>query len=67
VEAPPFTWREPFAREGNKLEKEERRGEERRDIIREEDRSTQKKPQEKEDTVGSVTMISGAMPSTSMG
>jgi hypothetical protein len=27
VEAPPFTWREPFAREGHKLEKEERRGE----------------------------------------
>jgi hypothetical protein len=50
--------RGPQAREG---------GEERRDIIREEDRSTLKQPREKEDTVKSVTMISGAMPSTSMG
>jgi hypothetical protein len=63
VEAPPFTGREPFAREvAHKLEKEERR-----EIIREEGRSTRKKPQEKEDNVGSVAMISGDMPSTLMG
>jgi hypothetical protein len=56
--------REPFAREAiHKLER-------RREIVREKDRSTRRKhPQveEKEDTVGSVTMINGAMSSTLMG
>jgi hypothetical protein len=44
--------------------------EKRREIVREKDRSTRRKhPQveEKEDTVGSITMINGAMPSTLMG
>jgi hypothetical protein len=58
--------REPFAREAiHKLEREKRR-----EIVREKDLSTRRKhPQveEKEDTVGSVIMINGAMPSTLMG
>jgi hypothetical protein len=65
VEAPPFAGREPFAQEAvHKLEREKRR-----DIVRKKDRSTRRKhPQvEKEDTVGSITMINGAMPSTLMG
>jgi hypothetical protein len=46
VEAPPFAWREPFAREAiQKLERKKRR-----EIIREEDHSTQRKqPQVEED------------------
>jgi hypothetical protein len=66
VEVPTFAGREPFAREAvRKLEREKRR-----EIIPKKDRSTRrKKPQveEKEDTVGSITMINGAMPSTLMG
>jgi hypothetical protein len=56
----------PFARAAvHKLEREKRR-----EIVREKDHSTRRKhPQveEKEDTVRSVTMINGAMPSTLMG
>jgi hypothetical protein len=66
VEVPTFAGREPVAREAvRKLEREKRR-----EIIPKKDRSTRrKKPQveEKEDTVGSITMINGAMPSTLMG
>jgi hypothetical protein len=58
--------RELFTREADhKLDREKRR-----EIVREKDHSTRRKhPQveEKEDTVGSVTMINGAMPSTMMG
>jgi hypothetical protein len=56
----------PFAREAiHKLERENKR-----EIVREEDRSTRTKhPQvdEKEDTIVSVTLINGSMPSTLMG
>jgi hypothetical protein len=58
--------REPFAPRGHPLARER----ERREIVREKDRSTRRKhPQveKKEDTVGSVTMINGAMFSTLMG
>jgi hypothetical protein len=45
VEAPPFIEREPFAREAvHKLEREKRR-----EIVREKDRSTRRKPQVEED------------------
>jgi hypothetical protein len=56
--------REPFVPRGHPQARERRR-----EIVREKDRSTRRKhPQEekKEDTVGSVTMINGAMSSTLM-
>jgi hypothetical protein len=62
VEAP------PFAREV--IHKVERERGKKREIVREKDCSTRRKhPQveEKEYTVGSVTMINGVMPSTLMG
>jgi hypothetical protein len=66
VEAPPFTGREPFAREAvHRLEREKRR-----EIVREKDRFTRRKnPQveDKEDTIRSIAMINDAMPSTLMG
>jgi hypothetical protein len=77
MEVLPFAGSEPFTREAiHKLERKKRR-----EIICEKDPSTQRKqpqvvedvealprhPGEKEDTVGSVTMINGAMPSTLMG
>jgi hypothetical protein len=80
VEAPPFAGREPFARKAvHKLERE--REEEEGDHSREgslyskeattsggERRGPAKTPpEEKENTIGSVTMINGAMPSTLMG
>jgi hypothetical protein len=58
--------REPFASRGHPQVRER----ERREIVRKKDRSTRRKhPQveKKEDTVGSVTMINGAMSSTLMG
>jgi hypothetical protein len=57
--------REPFAPRGHLQAREKRR-----EIVQEKDRSTRRKhPQveKKEDTVGSVTMINGAMSSTLMG
>jgi hypothetical protein len=61
----------PFARErAIRLRGHPQAREKRREIIREKDRSTRRKhPQveEKEDTVRSITMINGAMPSTLMG
>jgi hypothetical protein len=64
MEVPPFAEIEPFAREAvHKLEREKRR-----ENICGKDLPTRRKHTqvEKEDTVGSVTMMSGATPSTLM-
>jgi hypothetical protein len=55
--------RKPFTPRGHPQVREKSR-----EIIREKDRSTQRKhPQvEEEDTIGSITMINGAMSSTLM-
>jgi hypothetical protein len=65
VEAPPFAKQRSILPRGHPQAREERR-----EIVREKDRSTQRKrPQveKKKDTVRSVTMINGAMSSTLMG
>jgi hypothetical protein len=77
VEAPPFAEREPFAREAiHKLEREEEGDHSQEGSLYLKEATTSgggcrgpaKTPlEEKEDTVGSVTMINGAMPGTLMG
>jgi hypothetical protein len=83
VEAPPFAERErererdPFAREAiHKLEREEEGDRSPGGLLYSKEATTsgggrrgptKTPPEEKEDTVGSVTMINGAMPSTLMG
>jgi hypothetical protein len=64
LEAPSFARQRAIHPRGHQQAREKRR-----EIVREEDHSTQRKhPQvEKEDAVGSVTMVNGAMPSTLMG
>jgi hypothetical protein len=65
LEAPPFARQRANRPRGHPQAREKWR-----EIVREKDRSTQRKhPQleEKEDTVRSVTMINGAMSSTLMG
>jgi hypothetical protein len=65
LEAPPFTRERAIRRRGHPQAIEKRR-----EIVRERDRSTRRKhPQveEKQNTVGSVTMINGGMLSTLMG
>jgi hypothetical protein len=78
---PPFAGREPLAREAvHKLEREREREEEgdhspKGSLYSKEATTSggghrgpaKTPPEEKEDTVGSVTMINGAMPSTLMG
>jgi hypothetical protein len=64
LEAPPFTRQRAIHPRGHPQAREKRR-----EIVREKDRSTQRKhPQVevKEDIVGSVTMINGVMSSTLM-
>jgi hypothetical protein len=64
VEAPPYIRQRAIRPRGHPQARE------RREIIREKDHSTRKKhPQveKKEDTVGSVTMINGAMSITLVG
>jgi hypothetical protein len=65
VEALPFTRQKAIHPRGHPQAREKGR-----EIVREKDHSTRRKhPQveRKEDTVGSITMINGAMPSTLMG
>jgi hypothetical protein len=65
VEVPPFAKQRAIRLRGHPQAREKRR-----EIVREKDRSTRRKhPQveKKEDTVGSVTMINGAISSTLMG
>jgi hypothetical protein len=65
MEASPFTRERVIRPRGHSQAREKRR-----EIVPERDRSTRRKhPQveKKEDTVGSVTMINGAMSSTLMG
>jgi hypothetical protein len=73
----PFVGREPFAREAvHKLEREEEGDHSQEGSLYSKEATTsgggrqgptKTPPKEKEDTVGSVTMIDGAMPSTLMG
>jgi hypothetical protein len=77
VDASPFTEGEPFAREAvHKLEREEEGDHSQEGSLYSKEATTSgggrrgpaKTPlEEKEDTVRSVTMINGAMPSTLMG
>jgi hypothetical protein len=64
LEAPPFARQRAIHPRDHPEAREKRR-----EIVNEKDRSTRRKlPQvEKEDTVGSVTMVNGAMSSTLMG
>jgi hypothetical protein len=77
VEAPPFAERESFARGAvHKLEREEEGDHSCEGSLYSKEATTsgggrrgpsKTPPEEKEDTVGSVTMINGAMSSTLMG
>jgi hypothetical protein len=77
VEAPPFAEGEPFAREVvHNLEREEEGDHSQEGSLYSNEAATsgggrrgpgKTPPEEKIDTVGSVTMINGAMPSTLMG
>jgi hypothetical protein len=77
MEAPPFAEREPFAREAvHKLEREKDGDHSQEGSLYSKEATTSGGghrgpakilPEEKEDTVGSVTMINGAIPSTLMG
>jgi hypothetical protein len=77
VEAPPFAGREPFAREVvHRLEREEEGDHSREGSLYLKEATTsgggrrgpaKTPPEEKEVTVGSITMINDAMPSTLMG
>jgi hypothetical protein len=77
VEAPPFAGRKPFSRKAvHKLEREEEGDHSREGSLYSKEATTsggghrgpaKTPPEEEEDTVGSVTMINGSMPSTLMG
>jgi hypothetical protein len=65
LEVPPFARQRALRPRGHPQAREKRR-----EIVREKDRSTRRKhPQveKKEDTIGSVTILNGAMSSTLMG
>jgi hypothetical protein len=77
VEALPFAGREPFAREAvHKLEREEEGDHSREGLLYSKEATTsgggrrgpaKTPPEEEENTVRSVTMINGSMPTTLMG
>jgi hypothetical protein len=78
VEAPLFTKRESFAQEAvDKIERGEEEGDHSQGgSLNSEEATTsgggrrgpaKTPPEEKEDTIGSITMINGAMPSTLLG